>query len=254
MSDQHQTLVSDQFGSKARAYVESAVHAQGEDLRRLGEILAARPGGRALDIGCGGGHVAYAAAPHCREVVASDLSPDMLAQVGQEAIRRGLSNISTAQAGAENMPFAQGEFDWVLSRYSAHHWPWLCKAMVEARRVVKAGGMGVFMDVVAPESPLLDTWLQTLELMRDPTHLRNRTIPQWRQALEQAGFAVCEVTTGRIRLEFSSWVTRMNTPEPLVAAIRLLQSRMPQEVASHFGLEVDGSFQLDVALLVAEAV
>lgn len=254
MSDQHKSLVSEQFGGKARAYVDSAVHAQGEDLRRLAGILAARPGGRAVDVGCGGGHVAYAAAPHCREVVAVDLSPAMLEQVRAEAESRGLANIVTREGVAESLPCRDGEFDWVLSRYSAHHWPWLCKAMVEARRVVRPGGAGIFMDVVAPPIPLQDTWLQTLELMRDPGHLRNRTIPQWRQALTDAGFVVEQVIEERIRLDFRSWVTRMATPEPLVTAIRLLQGRMPAEVAGHFALESDGSFQLDVATLVTRAV
>jgi SAM-dependent methyltransferase len=254
MTDSHQTLVSGQFGPKAQAYVDSAVHAQGEDLRHLAQVLAAKPGGRVLDVGCGGGHATYAAAPHCREVVASDLSDEMLAVVRAESQRRGLTNIVTAQGGAASLPFADGSFDWVISRYSAHHWPWVCKAMVEARRLLPLGGGAVFMDVVAPEVPLLDTWLQSLELLRDPSHLRNRSIPQWRLGLEQAGFAVKDVVRGRIRLEFSSWISRMNTPEPLVAAIRYLQGIMPAEVAEHFALEADGSFQLDVATIVAEAV
>jgi len=254
MTDTHQSLVSGQFGPKAQAYVESAVHAQGEDLLRLAKVLAAKPGGRVLDVGCGGGHATYAAAPHCRQVVASDLSEEMLEVVRAESLRRGFDNIVTAHGGAENLPFQDGSFDWVISRYSAHHWPWLCKAMVEARRLLPLGGGAVFMDVVAPEVPLLDTWLQSLELLRDPSHLRNRSIPQWRQALEQAGFAVQEVVRGRIRLEFSSWISRMKTPAPLVEAIRHLQGIMPAEVADHFGLEADGSFQLDVATIVVEAV
>ena len=254
MTDSHHQLVSGQFGAKAQAYVDSAVHAQGDDLRRLAEVLAAKPCGRALDIGCGGGHAAYAAAPHCREVVASDLSEEMLSVVRAESLRRGLNNIVTIQGRAESQPFQDGSFDWVISRYSAHHWPWICKAMVEARRLLPLGGGAIFMDVVAPEVPLFDTWLQSLELLRDPGHLRNRSIPQWHQALEQAGFAVRDVVRGRIRLEFSSWISRMNTPAPLVTAIRHLQAIMPAEAAEHFALEADGSFQLDVATIVAEAV
>ena len=253
MTGDHRGLVAEQFGEQARAYVDSAVHAEGEDLRRLAAMLAAQPGGRALDVGCGGvSHMT--AARHCREVVAVDLSAAMLGQVRAEAVSRGLGNIVTREASAESLPFEDGGFDWVLSRYSAHHWPRLCKAMAEARRVIRPGGVGVFMDVVAPAAPLLDTWLQTFELMRDPGHLRNRTVAQWRQALTEAGFAVDKVFEGRIRLDFQSWVRRMATPEPLVTAIRLLQAKMPAEVAEHFALEPDGSFQLDVATLVVKAV
>jgi len=254
MTETHQTLVSGQFGGQAQAYVASAVHAQGEDLRRLDAILAARPGGRLLDVGCGGGHAAYVAARHAEAVVASDISAEMLAAVEAEAVRRGLANLTSGQAGAESLPFEDASFDGVISRYSAHHWPKLCKALAEARRVIKPGGPLVFMDVVAPDEPLLDTWLQSLELLRDPGHLRNRSIRQWRQALEQADFRVDTVHQGRIRIEFQSWISRMNTPAPLVAAIRHLQGIMPAEVAAHFGLEPDGSFQLDVATFEAVAV
>ena len=68
-----------QFGPQARAYVESAVHAGGADLEALGGILAAAPPTRALDLGTGGGHVAYLMAGHAAEVVAADLSSEMLA-------------------------------------------------------------------------------------------------------------------------------------------------------------------------------
>lgn len=254
MKQTHQTLVSGQFGGQAKAYVESAVHAKGEDLVRLGELLAARPGGRVLDVGCGGGHAAYAAAVHAAEVVACDISDEMLAAVNAEAARRGLGNLVTRRGGAESLPFEDGSFDWVISRYSAHHWPNLDKALAEARRVVKTGGGVVFMDVVAPPSPLLDTWLQGLELLRDPGHLRDRNPDEWRQALEGARFRVKSVVAGRIRLDFQSWVGRIGTPPPLVAAIRHLQGVMPAEAAAHFGLEADGSFQLDVATFVGEAV
>lgn len=255
MSDTaHQSLVSGQFGGHAKAYVTSAVHAQGADLERMDGLLAAHPGGVALDLGTGGGHVAFHAAAHCRQVVAFDLSADMLAVVAAEAARRDLDNITGQQGSVESLPFADASFDWVLSRYSAHHWPALCRAMVEARRVIKPDGHALFMDVVAPAEPLFDTWLQSLELMRDPGHLRNRTIAQWTTALEDAHFRIGAITPGRIRLDFASWVARIGTPEPLVAAIRLLQQVMPGEVARHFALEDDGSFQLDIAQIEAVPV
>jgi hypothetical protein len=53
----HENLVADQFGPRAAAYVESAVHAQGKDLVRLAEIVRGHGEARALDMGCGGGHV-----------------------------------------------------------------------------------------------------------------------------------------------------------------------------------------------------
>ncbi|MBV8422567.1 MAG: methyltransferase domain-containing protein, partial [Hyphomicrobiales bacterium] len=90
MSDAHEAHVAAQFGPRASAYVESAVHAQGPDLDALEAIISAARPARALDLGAGGGHVAYLMARHARNVVAADLSPDMLAAVRTAAGARGL--------------------------------------------------------------------------------------------------------------------------------------------------------------------
>jgi len=119
MSD---SLTVRQFGPRADAYVASAVHAAGEDLEELKAVVAAHGFGRGLDLGCGGGHVGFAMAPHVREVVAYDLSDAMLAAVAAEAARRGFSNVATQQGKAEALPFADAAFDFVATRYSAHHW------------------------------------------------------------------------------------------------------------------------------------
>ncbi len=249
-----QNSVSGRFGAQAEAYVSSAVHARGPDLAALDALLAAQPGGRVLDLGTGGGHAALTAARHAAEVVALDLSEAMLAAAGAEAARRGLDNLRFQQGSVEALPFPAASFDWVISRYSAHHWPRLEPALAEARRVLRPGGRAVFMDIVAPDAPLLDTWLQGLELLRDPGHVRNRSRGEWRQALAAAGFTVDQALEHRVELEFAAWVARIGTPEPLVRGLRALQQAAPREVAEHLALRPDGSFCLESLTLTATAV
>lgn len=250
-ADRHDNLVASQFSPQAAAYVTSAVHAEGDDLRQLAELVGGRADARVLDLGCGGGHVSFRLAPLVREVVAYDLSSAMLAVVEAEATRRGLSNIVTREGPVENLPFDAGTFDLVVSRYSAHHWSDFRAGLREARRVVTAQGCAGFADVVTPGAPLLDTHLQAMELLRDPSHLRNYTEAEWRQALTAAGFAPGEPTRRRLRLDFKAWVERMRTPPLHVEAIRSLQARMPAEVIRHFAVEADGSFTLDTMTLSA---
>lgn len=50
-------LVLGQFDPRAAAYVSSAVHAQGDDLRQVADLVRDRGDARVLDLGCGGGHV-----------------------------------------------------------------------------------------------------------------------------------------------------------------------------------------------------
>jgi len=85
MSAAHEGAVVAQFGPQARAYVESAVHAQGADLEALETIVRERAPAHALDLGAGGGHVAYRMARHARMVTAYDLSSEMLAAVAATA-------------------------------------------------------------------------------------------------------------------------------------------------------------------------
>ncbi len=248
----HEAHVAAQFGSNAQAYFDSADHAAGGDLLAIARLVAGRPDCCVLDLGCGGGHVTYAAAPYAGDVVACDLSIEMLAVVADEAARRGFGNVATRQGSAENLPFSDAAFDMVLSRFSAHHWGDLGQALREMRRVVKPDGLAVVVDVVSPgRTALHDTFLQAVELLRDPSHVRDYSPTEWSDALRAAGFEPAEPVAARLRLAFAPWIARIGTPPSLVAAIRELQARMPPAVAEHFAIEADGSWTLDTALFEA---
>lgn len=247
----HASLVAGQFGPRAAAYVNSAVHSQGEDLEALTQVVAGQTQARVLDLGCGGGHVSFRVAPHVGEVVAYDLSRDMLGAVAKTATERGLKNVGTQQGMVEKLPFADASFDFVFSRFSAHHWHDFEAALSEARRVLKASGRAVFMDAISPGPPLLDTFIQTVEMLRDPSHVRDYSRAEWEQALRRAGFRPGSFVPRRLRLDFPVWIARMETPEVRANAIRSLEKEMPDDVTRHFAIEPDGSFMLDTMSLEA---
>ena len=253
MSDAHEARVAAQFGPRARAYVESSVHARGPDLDALEAIVGAARPERALDLGAGGGHVSYLMARHARSVVAADLSADMLASVRATASARALANIETVETAAEKLPFEGGVFDFVASRYSAHHWRDFAAGLREARRVARQGAGAVFIDAFSPEVALLDTHLQAIELLRDTSHVRDYTAAEWIGALAAAGFALGGVQTFRIRIDYQAWIERMRTPDENARAIRILQENAASETRAHFEIEPDGSFMLDVLLIEARA-
>lgn len=250
----HHDLVVSQFEPQAAAYVTSAVHAQGEDLDELARRMAGRSTASLLDLGCGGGHVTFTLAPLVARAVAYDLSTGMLDAVRNMAAERGLTNVETVNGPAEQLPFADASFDAVVTRFSAHHWHDVAQGLHEARRVLRPGGEASFIDGIAPEAAPLDTFLQAIELLRDPSHVRDYRISEWHALLRAAGFRVEETTTRRLRLEFASWIARMRTPEAHVEAIRSLERLASSEVAAHFDLEEDGSFTFDVAAIRAVPV
>lgn len=248
----HHAFVADQYGARAYDYVLSAVHAAGEDLEQIEAAVAGCSTARVLDLGCGGGHVSYRVAAHVAEVIAVDLAPAMLEAVRQTAAQRGLHNIKVQQGAAERLPFVDDAFDFVLCRFSAHHWRDFEAGLREARRVLAPRGHAIFVDTVAPGFALLDTHLQAVELLRDATHVRNHTAAQWLGRLGHAGFAVTASKARKVRLEFSSWVARTRPPNLHVEAIRSLQQTAPAEIRSYFAIAADGSFALDAMSFEAD--
>jgi SAM-dependent methyltransferase len=241
------------YSSRAEDYVTSAVHAAGPDLDQIEALLAGMSGAVVLDLGCGGGHVSYRAAAHVARVVAVDVTKAMLDQVAKVAAGRGLRNIETRLGAAEALPFADGTFDVVLCRFTAHHWHDMAAGLREARRVLKPGGLAVFIDMVAPSQRVLDTHLQAVELLRDASHVRNFSVPEWVAALSAAGFLLRDFTLRRLRMVFPVWIARTKTPVEFETAIRQLQQGAPGEVQDYFAVGEDGSFDIDSATFVLRA-
>jgi ubiquinone/menaquinone biosynthesis C-methylase UbiE len=243
--------VERQFSEAAAHYRTSAVHAKGEDLNRMVQVAKLSGTERVLDAGCGAGHTALAFAPRVAQVVAYDLSPAMLEQVEALATERGVRNVVLWQGDVENLPFDDNTFDRVVSRYSAHHWPHPAAALREFHRVVKPGGQFILSDIVASEAPALDTFLQAIELLRDPSHVRDHSIDQWLAMLEHAGFEAEVAFTWTLPLNFNDWVARIGTPALYIEALKALFDGAPSEVREAMDIQADYTFAIPGALLVA---
>jgi ubiquinone/menaquinone biosynthesis C-methylase UbiE len=245
--DQQQLTVK-QFGARAASYLNSAVHSKGDDLDRLTDLVSKTKPACVLDLGCGAGHASFAAAAGgAKRVIAYDPSADMLAVVAAEGARRGFTNLETRVGAAEVLPFESGTFDLIVTRYSAHHWANVPKALAECARVAVPGARLVVIDLVSPETPLLETCLQVVEFLRDASHVRNYRVSEWRAMQEAAGFRPPTITSWKLTLEFQSWIERIGTPPERVAALHAVFAALPSEVKQYFQVAPDLSFVTDRA-------
>jgi ubiquinone/menaquinone biosynthesis C-methylase UbiE len=190
--------VSDVWSARAEAYRNVPEQREGEDLDRIVEWAAGAE--TALDVATGGGHVARRLREAGLRVVSADPAPGMQPDV----ICR-----------AEDLPFADGAFDVVVTRIAPHHFEDVAAAVVELARV--SGDL-----VIVEDTLYVSEQVERAEKLRDPTHVRSYSEPEWREFLERAGLQVEAVEQFEKRHPFDAWMARAGTPAEDVERVREL--------------------------------
>ncbi len=130
----------EQFGAYAEAYVTSNLHAKGKDLFILEQLVKERDYQSIIDIATGGGHVAKKLAAYAKDIVAVDLTPEMLAVAKKHLSDAGINHVQYVEASAENLPFEDERFDLAVNRIAAHHFINVTKFLNETYRVLSKEG------------------------------------------------------------------------------------------------------------------
>lgn len=103
-----------------------------------------------VDLGAGTGGFALEIAPHCRRVVAVDVSDAMLAILEREIARTGVTNIDVVHAGLISYEHQGEPVDFVYSRNTFHHLPdfWKMVALSRIARMLRPGGVLLLHDLI----------------------------------------------------------------------------------------------------------
>jgi SAM-dependent methyltransferase len=178
--------MSDVWGGRAEAYRQSATHAHDADLDTVVEMCNPHEGKKFLDVATGGGHVARRLREHGGEVVTLDPSPGMGADV---------------VAPAENIPFADGSFDCVVTRIAPHHFVAIGDALGEMVRVSNR-------ELVIEDTLYISEEQEEAEKLRDSTHVRSYSEEEWREMLEEAGVELERVEYFEKTHDTDDWLAR----------------------------------------------
>ncbi|PXY27927.1 class I SAM-dependent methyltransferase [Prauserella muralis] len=149
----------------------------------LVEAARVRPGQRVLDVAAGAGNAAIPAALTGAEVVAADLAPELF-EAGRRSAERAGVTLTWTEADAEALPFADGEFDTVLSCVGVMFAPHHQATADELVRVTRSGGtialanwtpegfIGRMFATLRPYAAPPPAGAQPPPLWGDPEHVR----------------------------------------------------------------------------------
>ena len=212
-------MTQDVWSDRAEAYKESVTHASGDDLDLLVGWCEPVDGVTALDVATGGGHVARRLREAGATVVTVDPAPGMGADT---------------TASAEELPFADESFDVVACRIAAHHFHDVVTAVKEMARVAKDR-------VVICDNVFVSENGEEADRLRDPSHVRNYSAPEWHSFFELAGLRVTDEEHFARDTDFEQWLARTGCEGEDAARVReLLGDRV-----------VDGRLSLPTVVLRA---
>ncbi len=116
----------------------------------LFDATGVKSGSRVLDVACGPGPIAAAAAVRGATVTGIDFSPNMIAEA-----RRRHPSLHFQEGDAEALPFEDESFDAVVINFGVHHFPFPLQALSEGHRVLKPSSRIAFTTWASPKEHVI---------------------------------------------------------------------------------------------------
>ena len=226
----HKSVVQRQFGRSACAYSTSEVHAAGESLKLLLELVSPKPHWHGLDIATGAGHTAILFAPHIQQITATDITRAMLDATKELANQKGISNLRTEVADAEQLPIADGSMNLVTCRLAFHHFQQQNRALAEVFRVLKPGGVFGFTDNFTVNDGNAADFYNLFETIRDPSHFLVHSLDGISTLFHDAGFTIESTRLLSKEFEFHNWADRQHVNDADKNRLLKMLDQVPRQL------------------------
>lgn len=207
-------------------YLISNDHAYGEDLSFIKNYFKDRKFESILDIATGAGHQSKVF--ECNLKIGIDLSINMLKTAKREF------GIIPVCASAMQLPFLDNVFNLVCCRIAMHHFENPELFFYESGRVLKDRGILVLVDSVVDVE---DGYLNTIEYVRDNTHIRSLTV---NEIINYAkNFRLLTYLQIRKRHDFYDWAKRLNADYEKIKQIESKFIELPENIKQELNVCIE---------------
>lgn len=195
----HNSSIVDQFTKQAVPFSQKTAMSSDAIFQLMLEMCAVTARDKVLDVACGPGLTACAVAKVAQHVTGIDLTPAMIERARTRQAEQGLTNLSWHVGDVYALPFVDGAFSLVLTRFSFHHFLDPAAVLAEMIRVCATGGRVMVWDSV-PEASKAAAYNE-LEKLKDPSHARALTEEELLGIIRAAGLT--ELKTAPFKLGFA---------------------------------------------------
>ena len=211
MSTTHRAQILDQFTRQATPFSTSPSIRDEAALKLAIDFSGVGPDDTVLDVACGPGILACAFARVAKHVTGIDITPAMLEKARALQREQRLTNLTWDGGDVSPLPYADGRFTVVTSRFAFHHFLEPERVLAEMVRVCAPGGTVLVIDS-APAREKADAF-NRMEKLRDPSHTRALPIEEHRALFAAVGLPEPRITWYRLQAELDGLIAR-SFPNP----------------------------------------
>ncbi len=162
-----------------------------EHLNAIIEFLPIQSGMKILDLGTGSGYLAFSIAKRYSDVtvIGLDIVEKALENNRMRVMEENIRNLSFISYDGIDFPFANQEFDMVISRYALHHFPEIDKSISEVSRVLKEEGH-FFISDPTPNANDAERFVDAYMQLKKDGHIKFYTEDEWKNICGNCGLCL----------------------------------------------------------------
>jgi len=205
-SSAHEQALATAFDAQAALFEQAPMKSDPTALARLIETADLPPRASVIDVGCGPGLVAEALLEAGHRVLGIDLSAKMIARARRRTARFG--DRARFEVASIHDDRIEGRFDAALSRSVLHHVEDPLLFLARQAELLRPGGVLVLCDHTTDPNPECRGWHQSIERLRDRSHVANATPGELVDLLDAAGLTSIRLIEEPFFLDLDEWFDR----------------------------------------------